>query len=173
MSTIQDAMLFTQKEEGGWTPIDGGTMYGVTQAVYDDYRRKEGMHLQNVRLIEDGEVRAIMEDEYWYPGHCNEMPSRLAIAHFDWIFNHGVSGAIHSLQTVLGVVSDGVFGPVTLHAMQAAIQEDPNGLIQKYLDARREWYREYVVTVPEKAVYLNGWLNRVDALETYLQGIAA
>lgn len=166
--SIQDAMIFTLKAEGAWTPIDGGTMRGVTQAVYDTYRKKEGLHLQSVRLIEDNEVRAVMEDEFWYPSGCQEMPEKLSIAHFDWAYNHGVSGAIHSLQSCLGIVSDGVFGPVTLKAVQAATQNDEMPFVLKYLDARRQWCSEDAALKPEDETYLQGWLNRVDALQKYL-----
>lgn len=164
--SILDAMRFTLEAEKGYTVDQGGpTMNGVTQKVYDSYRRKEGLHLQAVRLIDPEEETAIMEDEYWYPAHCNEMSEKLGIAMFDWAFNHGVHGAIHTLQTCLGVTSDGVFGPGTQTALE---RQDDSEFLQKFLDARRAWYKRDIQIRPDDADDLKGWLNRVDNLENFL-----
>lgn len=169
-TALELAMIFTLKEEGKFTIDDGGpTMCGVTQHVYDAYRMRNHESTRSVALIAQDEVQDIMHAEYWVPAHCDAMPTRLAICQFDWAYNHGVSGAIITLQGCLGVVADGVFGPVTI----AAIKSAGIDLVAKFLDARRTWYRNAAAENPAKyAQYLDGWLKRVDQLEMYLNEVA-
>ena len=162
--SLSQAMTFTLGAEGRYSRDAGGTMYGVTQDVYDDYRESVGLPYQDVAAIRMSEVQAIMQRDYWLPGACDKMPARLGIAHFDWCYNHGVLHASMMLQRVLGVIVDGVIGPKTLQAIFASEQDN---LLENYLNARREWYREDT-TKPEDH---QGWLNRVDALEKYLRTI--
>ena len=174
MNSLQLAIAFTLKEEGGFTIDDGGpTMHGITQSVYDAYRTSRNLLLQSVELISMAEVTDIMKSEYWIPAHCDSMPARLGIAMFDWAYNHGVTGAIITLQECLGVTPDERFGADTLNAVKHTIEfEQPNasyGLVAKFLDARRDWYEEAATVHPEKySKYLAGWLHRVDELQTYL-----
>ena len=167
--SLPQAIAFTLHEEGRWTPIDGGTMYGVTQEVYDDYRDMVGLPQRSVALIGMSEVQYIMLHTYWLPGSCDKMPARLGIAHFDTAYNEGVEEAIKILQHALGITADGIFGPETMHGVAAAEQIN---LLASYLNARRNSYHEIVAANPSKEKFLQGWLNRVYALEKYLRSIA-
>lgn len=168
--SIQDAIRFTLGAEGGFVIDDGGpTMYGVTQDVYDDFRRQDGLLLQSVQLIEMDEVYVIMGNEYWVPAHCGDLGQKMGVAHFDWAYNHGIEGAIKTLQEALNVEADGIYGPHT----KAAAQEAGDGVLGAYLEARRIWYRNAAQEHPEKyEKYLDGWLNRVDNLASYLVNLA-
>ena len=142
-------------------------MYGVTQAVYDDYRDSVGFPERSVALISMDEVLNIMHAKYWIPAGCDKMPTKIGIAHFDWVYNHGVHGANVVLQETLGFKKedvDGVIGPVSLRAIFAAEQIT---LLENYLNARRAWYRADTAQAKDLA----GWLNRVDLLQKYLAGI--
>ncbi len=165
---LQLAMAFTLRPdiEGGWTPIDGGTMHGVTQAVYDNYRLSIDAPMQSVRNISQNEVTVIMFSRYWKPAQCDLLPAKVAIAHFDAAYNEGVSGAIRVLQAALGVAQDGVIGEQTQRAIAGA---DPVALLADYLDARVASYRRIATEDPAKTEYLAGWLNRVDVLGNYLE----
>ena len=169
MTNLQLAMDFTLKAEGRFTVDNGGpTMWGVTQRVYDSYRLNHKLDSQSVALISAEEVEEIMDKEYWQPAHCEELPVKLGIALFDWVYNHGVTGAIITLQRCLGIAYDGVFGPNTAKA----IADAPASLLPQFLDARRSWYEEAAATHP--AIFrkdIKGWLNRVDNLEIYLHGL--
>ena len=168
-SAIQLAMKFTLAAEGKFTIDDGGpTMYGVTQEVYDSYRDSVHQPRQSVRLITSQEVTVIMFARYWLPARCNLLPAKVAIAHFDTSFNEGVDGSIRVLQAALGVEQDGIIGLMTERAINIA---DPVVLLADYLDARRNAYHRIVAANPKDAIYLDGWLNRVNALEKYLEGI--
>ena len=95
-------------------------MRGVTQKVYDAWREAKGKPHQDVRLIGDGELKDLYRERYWGPGHCGDLPVRLGVVHFDWCVNHGVSGALMTLQQALGVAADGVWGPKTAAAAIAS-----------------------------------------------------
>ena len=177
MTPLQLAMAFTLKEEGTYTVDDGGpTMYGVTQVVYDDYLRSKELHLQSIRLITMSEVADIMQSEYWNPARCDQMPVKLAICMFDIAFNSGVSEAIKLLQHALGITADGQYGGMTDAAMHNTLAMEipnaPHGLIPRFLDERRAFYHNLVTKNPVKyGAYLQGWLNRVNALEAYVANL--
>ena len=167
--TYEQAKAFTLKAEGGLTTDNGGlTMCGVTQSVYDNYCKLHSKPHSSVATISSDEVDDIMHAEYWNPAHCDSLPAKVAIAMFDWAYNHGPSGAIMTLQACVGVDADGVFGTHTLDAVRNA----GDGLLGKFLDARRHWYQAAAEANPAKySVSLHGWMNRVDALEKYLGGL--
>jgi lysozyme family protein len=111
--------------EGGFSdhPQDpgGATMKGVTQAVYDAWRREEKLPTQSVRYISDLEVGAIYRDQYWDRIRGDDLPSGIDFAVFDFAVNSGVSRAARTLQGVVGVTQDGVIGPATLQATKTYV----------------------------------------------------
>jgi lysozyme family protein len=171
--SLQTALAFTLPAEGGFVdnPVDpgGATCQGVTQATYDRYRASINELNQSVRLIAPLEVQDIYREMYWVPACCDQLSNRLGVVHMDWSVNHGVSGAIVTLQGVVHVTQDGIFGPMTLQAIEA---RDENTVISNYLDARRAWYRAHVEAVPSQQIFLNGWLKRVDNLQAYVNGLS-
>lgn len=177
MSTLfETALAFTLPTEGGFVndPDDSGgaTNHGITQVTYDRYRLSLHEMNQSVQSITDDEVSAIYEQVYWTPAHCAEMPLQLAVCHFDWAVNHGVAGAIKTLQQVLSVADDGVFGPQTSSRLQqSARASNLPILIGDYLDARRAWYEQRVMDVPSQMKFKAGWLHRVNDLQTYVDGL--
>lgn len=170
MPSLSAALAFTLKEEGGYVddPDDhgGATNQGITQVTYDTWRDSDSQPRQSVRKISDEEVQGIYGEMYWMPGHCPALSPALAIAHFDWCVNHGCAGAIATLQQLLHVAADRVFGPATAAALAA---QDDGGLWRSYDALRRGWYRAQVVAHPDQAAFLQGWLARVDRLDSYLE----
>jgi lysozyme family protein len=108
------------KYEGGYVdhPKDPGgpTNKGVTQAVYDAWRKKSGLPVQSVRSIADSEVAAIYRQEYWDRISGDSLPSGIDFAVFDFAVNSGVSRAAKTLQAVVGATQDGQIGPATIQA---------------------------------------------------------
>jgi lysozyme family protein len=113
------------KYEGGYVdhPKDPGgpTNKGITQAVYDAWRKKSGLPVQSVRSINDSEVAAIYRQEYWDRISGDLLPSGVDFAVFDFAVNSGVSRAAKYLQTVVGVTQDGQIGPATIQATKAYV----------------------------------------------------
>lgn len=170
--SLAQALAFTLKEEGGFVddPADhgGATNRGVTQATYATYRHNKGLSLRSVGDIEDHEAADIYQAMYWVPAHCGELEAHLGICHFDWAVNHGVQGAMATLQQSLGVPADGVFGPVTRRALDSEL---PGQVVIRYLELRRRWYRDRAQAEPDQAKFLMGWLGRVERLDSYLENL--
>ena len=113
------------KYEGGYVdhPKDPGgpTNKGVTQAVYDSWRKSQNLPTQTVRNISDPEVAAIYKNLYWDRISGDNLPSGVDFAVFDYAVNSGVSKASKTLQAVVGVTQDGVIGPATIEATKTYV----------------------------------------------------
>ena len=113
------------KYEGGYVdhPKDPGgpTNKGVTQAVYDNWRKSQNLTIQSVRAIADSEVAAIYKNLYWDRISGDLLPAGVDFAVFDFAVNSGVSRAAKTLQAVVGVTQDGVVGPATIQATKTYI----------------------------------------------------
>lgn len=171
MTPFETALAFTLPAEGGYVddPLDhgGATNHGVTQGAYDVFRDRTGQPRREVQLITDAEVSQLYQEDYWQPAHCDDLPLKLAVCHFDWCVNHGIQGAIKTLQRVIGVSPDGVWGPQTAEAVAAS----QAGTYYAYINARRAWYTAYVQSHPDQAKFAPGWMKRCDQLQTYCEGL--
>lgn len=161
-----DASLpFVLRWEGGLVdhPADPGgrTNKGVTQRVYDAWRRRQGLPQRDVKLIEEFEVHRIYESGYWMPPRCDLLERQLDLVQFDTAVNMGPGRAVRFLQSAVGCGVDGDFGPVTKRAVAAA---DLGDIIAKYCENREGYYRGLVNKNPKLLVFLKGWLNRLNAL---------
>ena len=166
-SAFSKSLEFVLRWEGGYVnnPADSGgeTNYGITYAVYSHYRKSKGLPDRSVRLITAFEVRDIYQQNYWTGAGCEGLPSILALCHFDWAVNGGSGRAIRTSQQVLGISCDGIWGPLTQKALssQMAIHKEI-WLCVSYNAIREGCYRRW--GVGSQAVFLKGWLNRLDAL---------
>jgi len=113
------------KYEGGYVdhPKDPGgpTNKGVTQAVYDTWRKSKDLPTQSVRNISDSEIATIYKNLYWDRISGDYLPSGVDFAVFDYAVNSGVSRAARTLQAVVGVTQDGVIGPETIEAAKTYV----------------------------------------------------
>jgi lysozyme family protein len=161
------SLPFVLRWEGGYVdhPADPGgrTNKGVTQKVYDNWRARQGLPQRHVREIEDTEVHAIYETDYWLPPRCDLLQERLDLVQFDTAVNMGVGRAVRLLQSAVGCGADGSFGPQTERAVGACT---PGTAIKTYCDARESFYRDLADRRPDLQVFLKGWLNRLNALRT-------
>jgi lysozyme family protein len=159
------ALPFVLRWEGGFVdhPKDPGgrTNKGVTQKVYDAWRSRQGLAKADVESIADAEVQAIYEADYWLPPRCNDLDDPLALVQFDTAVNMGVGRAVRFLQATVGCEVDGGFGPNTLEAVLAC---DRGTAVIGYCERRENFYRRLAERKPDLAVFLKGWLNRLNAL---------
>jgi lysozyme family protein len=159
------SLPFVLRWEGGLVdhPKDPGgrTNKGVTQRVYDRWRSQHGLPTRDVAAIEDAEVAALYEADYWLPPRCDLLRRKLDLVQFDTSVNMGTGRAVRFLQGALGCSVDGAFGSST---ERAAADCDLAGAVSAYLDARLAYYRRLVERRPELGDFLKGWTNRVNAL---------
>lgn len=165
------ALKATLVHEGGWSdrPDDpgGATMKGVTQAVYDGFRRRKGLKLRSVRLIETAELQEIYRRQYWDAIRGDELPRGLDYAVFDGAVNSGPSRSAKWLQAALGTVKvDGEIGEATLAALEA--HPDHDALIAA-ICARRMTFLKSLKTWKS---FGKGWSRRVAGVEALGQAWA-
>lgn len=153
-AAITDAII---KAEGGSKatnfPHDPGgrTQYGISEAA-------------NPEAWEDGKVtheeaRAIYEAKYLVgPGFDRVPDERLRHLLVDFGVHSGPAVATARLQEILRVDADGVVGPATLKAIEAA---EPRLLINKLAIARLQMLGRLITKRPKHAADAAGWINRV------------
>lgn len=163
MSRFDECLQFVLQREGGFSdhPNDkgGATNQGITQKTYDAYRTS---NRRSVEFIDDREVRDIYRASYWIPAKCGILPVPVDLVVFDSAVNHGVSRSAKLLQEAAGVVVDGSVGPVTIDAIK---EMEPVELAEDLIDLRRAFYSRIVNSNPSQKIFLNGWNNRMNALE--------
>lgn len=145
--------------EGGYVndPQDpgGATNQGVTQRVYDDYRRSIGEKPQAVKLLANAERDSIYRARYWSLIKGDSLPAGVSFVVFDGSVHSGVAQSAKWLQRALGVPADGVIGTQTLNA----VREHPNhdALIAAII-ALRERFLRALKTFKR---FGKGWLARL------------
>ena len=166
------ALKLVLAHEGGYVnhPKDpgGATMKGVTQKVYDGYRKLKGLPKRSVREIEQAELAEIYEKNYWDAVSGNLLPAGVDYAVFDYAVNSGPSRATKDLQRTvnawtnkvpglepIGVDSD--FGPATLEGVIKCANFDEVGFIESLCDRRMSFMRS-LKTFP---TFGKGWTRRV------------
>ena len=165
------ALAFVLAREGGKVddPQDRGgrTNQGVTQRVYDAYRKRQGLDHRDVWEIGSEEVAAIYRAGYWEAVDgdtlCAASPE-LALATFDCAVNSGAGRAIKQLQTALGVTADGSFGPKSREALLLAATKGYPRVLADMLAQRDAFYEGIVRRDPSQQKYIRGWHDRVNKL---------
>ena len=145
------------KSEGGYVhhPSDPGgrTNLGVTQTTWENWVGR-GSDEAEMRGLTPEKVEPMYKKKYWDAVRGDELPVGLDYLMFDFAVNAGAGRAIKTLQTAVGVTPDGGFGPMTMAAVQAV---DPNELIERFSQAKEDFYRSLTTF----ATFGKGWLNRV------------
>lgn len=139
--------------EGGYSsnPDDPGgeTMWGVTLRV----ARAAGYRGQ-MRDLPRETAKEIYRIRYWYPVHANELPGEMRFDVFDAAVNSGVSQAVKWLQRVVGVVDDGVMGPMTIEAAKRA---NPVAVAAAINGERLD----LMTSLPQWRTFSKGWSRRI------------
>jgi hypothetical protein len=107
-----------------------------------------------MRNLTPAKVEPLYKKKYWDAVRADELPNGIAYLVFDFAVNAGVGRSIKTLQTAVGVASDGWFGPATMAAVEAL---DPHELIERFSKAKEDFYR----SLPTFEVFGKGWMNRV------------
>ena len=124
MTNFDRAFIDLLGHEGGYSnnPNDPGgeTNWGVTVTV----ARASG-YVGQMKDMDQTVAKAIYAKKYWR-SEFDTLPYPIAFQLFDAAVNSGMGQAVRWLQRSVGVADDGVIGPVTLRATQAA---DPLKLV--------------------------------------------
>jgi len=157
MSNWDDAFKLMLKSEGGFVnhPQDPGGMtnLGVTKSTWENWIGRQSDEAE-MRNLTPAKVEPLYKKKYWDAVRADELPNGIAYLVFDFAVNAGVGRSIKTLQTAVGVASDGWFGPATMAAVEAL---DPHELIERFSKAKEDFYR----SLPTFEVFGKGWINRV------------
>lgn len=158
ISNWQKSFELMLKSEGGYVnnPADPGGMtnLGVTKATWENWVGRESDEAE-MRGLTPEKVEPLYKKKYWDAVRGDEIENGgVAYLLFDFAVNAGVGRSIKTLQTAVGVTPDGGFGPMTMAAVQAV---DPNELIERFSQAKEDFYR----SLNTFATFGKGWLNRV------------
>lgn len=115
---FEEAVEYILSEEGGYVndPRDPGgeTKYGISKRSFPEV---------DIKHLTRDEAKNIYREQYYNAASCHKMSTTLALCVFDSAVNQGVGNAIKMLQEALGVLADGVIGPVTLSYLEKVDQE--------------------------------------------------
>lgn len=181
MQSIRQMANAIVAREGGYVndPDDpgGATNHGVTIGTM----RQLGLDLDGDGVVTPHDVRALSRDRavdifidrYFHAPRISELPEVLWETVFDMQVNAGTN-AIKILQRLLNqmgqsVSVDGVIGPQTIAAAQAAARQAPDHLADAYGIARRNYYFALADRRPASRKYARtraggkgGWITRAE-----------
>ncbi|WIY53678.1 glycosyl hydrolase 108 family protein [Devosia sp. YIM 151766] len=160
------------RHEGGYVdhPSDpgGATNMGVTRKTLARWRHVSpwwDLHKSEVQTLTRTEATSIYRALYWDLCRAGDLPRGIDLAVFDYAVNSGPDRAIRALQTVLGVVVDGLVGPLTIGA---AARADAGKAINALCDRRLGFLRG----LASFATFGRGWTSRVAAIRAAALAVA-
>lgn len=150
-----------KKLEGGFVddPDDAGgaTMAGVTLATFRTIFGKNKT-VEDLKNITDAQWKKIMK-VYWDACNADKIENQsIANIVVDWNINSGADGR-KGVQKALGLVADGIFGKLTLAALNG---KTPECIHCKIRRARINFYDELVQRKPSQKKFYKGWMNRIN-----------
>lgn len=141
--------------EGGYVdnPNDSGgpTKYGITQ------RDLPGEDIEN---LTPERATAYYLENYWKAFYSQINDQNVADKLFDLGVLFGIGTAVKLLQTVLNLTADGVFGMVSVAAVN---QSDSTSLLSSYKTAFVSHAIGIANAQPKDRVFLTGWINRINS----------
>lgn len=150
MADFNLAIPVILENEGGYVndPNDPGgeTKYGISKRSYPN------VDITNLTVAE---ASAIYLRDFWLFGGITDQS--VATKLFDAYVNMKHT-AIRIMQSLLQVTPDGSYGKQT----EAAINTQPDELLERYRAALAQHYRNLVDKNPADAEFLKGWLRRAE-----------
>ena len=154
MSDFDKALAFVLRWEGGKAddPHDRGgrTNRGITQLTYNAWLKSQGRDPADVWDATLEETGDIYRMRFWGPSGADKEEWPLNLALMDFAVHSGPTRARQKLQEVR---TGGVTGLTTQEAAEALVAR------------RRAMLQRIVVGNPSQRRFLNGWMNRINALE--------
>ncbi|MCM1029570.1 MAG: hypothetical protein NC342_08385 [Pseudoflavonifractor sp.] len=139
----------------------GATLCGVTLATYRAALRKPGATAADLAQMTYCQWLAIAKGMIWDKLQCDRIEAQCVANQIcDWAYTAGVGNAVGNAQRALGVMADGVIGPVTLGALNAP---DHLATFEALKRARQEYYCR-IARRGNNRRFLAGWLARTDAI---------
>ena len=153
---FHDSLIMLLKHEGGFVnhPRDPGGMtnLGVTKKVYEEWMGRE-VSEQEMRDLQPKDVRDLYKKNYWDRCKCDDLPSGLDVAVFDWAVNSGTGRSSKGVQKACGAEPDGAIGPKTLALVKG---QNTQYMIEKFGEIRQNFYE----SLSTFDTFGKGWTRR-------------
>jgi lysozyme family protein len=160
-NNYETCIALVLKHEGGYVnnPKDpgGATNLGVTKKVWEEWVGKP-VSLDEMKALTVKDVTPLYKAQYWDRVRGDDLPAGVDYAVMDVAVNSGVVRAAKFLQAALGLTADGIIGPATLAAAEAA---NPRQLVTDVCDKRLA----FMQALPIWSTFGNGWSRRVKEVE--------
>ncbi len=171
--SIDDVLGSLIAREGGFVdhPADRGgpTKYGITLATLSHWR-DQPVGRDDVAALTEAEARAIYRERYWRGPGLDRLPTIIQPAMLDAAVHMGPAAAVRLLQRVLAAGGwepgpvDGIIGPRTIAAAEAAVDAIGERLVVLLLVARANDLRRLIARDPSQRVFARGWQARLEGL---------
>lgn len=151
--------------EGGFVnninDAGGATNCGVTLATFRQFYGNNKT-VNDLKKMTNEQWTVIMKSQFWDKMKADSIKNQsVAELCVDWIINSGVS-RVKNIQAILGVTADGIVGPQTISAINAANQQQ---LHFKIKAARMKFYESCVLNRPANLQFYDGWVSRLAAFK--------
>jgi len=155
MREFNNYLKIILKHEGGYSndPSDlgGETKYGICKRQYPD------LDIKNLTIEE---ASKIYYTDYWLKLNLDGIYDEdLKLQIFDMGVNAGIKTAVKLLQHIIEVTEDGIVGPITI----SKINSNYIDIVERYENARIDYYNHLVEKNPKLKVFIKGWISRVDS----------
>ena len=135
--------------EGGYVnhPSDPGgeTKWGIAKRSYPNV---------DIKSLTREQAVEIYRRDFWARVQGSKLPDDVAFQALDAAVNHGVGQSVRWLQRAVGVADDGVFGPLSLAAVNRMSSAD---IVLRFNAERLEFYTK----LSSWPTFGKGWVRRV------------
>lgn len=171
MADVKKLAPFIFSWEGGYVndPLDlgGETNMGVTigtwKQVGKDLNGDGLINGEDLKLLDkDLIIDCVLKPHYWDRWQADQIKNQsIANILVDWVWASGSHG-IKRPQRILGVTADGIVGPKTIAAINAA---DAAKLFELIKTDRLKFIDEIVAARPANKRFEKGWKNRINSIK--------
>ena len=139
------------RDPGNWTGgrVNVGTLkgtkFGIAANTYPD---------EDIRNLTVDRAKQLYRRDFWDRVRAEQLPESIRYAMFDAAVNSGVPQASRWLQRAVGANPDGIIGPRTLAAVQAA---DQSTLLRRLLAVRLR----FMTDLSNWPAHGRGWARRI------------
>lgn len=174
-------MPFILQWEGGYVndPVDKGgeTNKGITINTWKSFGHDTKEKIAEITVgkkvyynvtkslynITDEQWLAIFKAGYWDKCKADQINDQsVANAIVDWAWCSGPATVLKKVQAIVNTTADGISGPKTIEGINNTNGEQLFKLIQQ---SRKEYLQAIVDRTPSQARFMNGWINRLNALK--------
>lgn len=167
-SSYDEALRRLLVHEGGYSnhPSDPGgpTNFGITIHDYRKYVKPDAT-AADVRAMRIDEAKAIYRSKYWDAMRCDDLPSGLDYAVFDYGVNSGNARAVKVLRRILALPDSSAMTDAVIAAVK---RNDASKLVASLCDERLRFLQS-LKTWP---VFGAGWGRRVVDVKAAALGMA-